>query len=71
VAYTAHMADGPDLGKLIEAQSSYHVSALLNEPATDTTEPTGRDWLSRWGASGLRPKPPRCECGTGHCRICN
>lgn len=57
--------------QLIEAQSSYLVKALLNEPSQDTTDPTARDWLSRWGASGIQPKPPACECSKGRCRICN
>ena len=65
------MADGPDLTKLLEAQSSYKVKALLNEPSADTTDPTARDWLQRWGPSGISPKPPTCGCATGHCRICN
>jgi hypothetical protein len=65
------MEDGPDLDELIEAQSSYHVAALLTEPATDTTDPVARDWLSRWGASGMQPKAPTCQCRAGHCRICN
>jgi len=65
------VADGPDLTELIEAQSSFRVKALLNEQPKDTTDSTARDWLSRWGPSGISPKPPRCECGTGRCRICN
>lgn len=65
------MEDGPDLTEILEAQSSYLVSALLSEPAADSTEPTAREWLSRWGASGIQPKPPACACSTGHCRICN
>ncbi|HEY1594391.1 MAG TPA: hypothetical protein VGF74_03260 [Thermoleophilaceae bacterium] len=65
------MEDGPDLADLIEARDSHAVAGLLNEPTTDTTDPTAREWLRRWGASGLQPKPPTCACGTGHCRICN
>jgi hypothetical protein len=65
------VADGPDLTEILEAQSSFRVKALLNERPTDTTDPVARDWLSRWGASGLQPKPPTCACGTGRCRICN
>jgi hypothetical protein len=65
------MADGPDLTEILEAQSSYRVKALLNEPSTDTTDPTARDWLSRWGPSGIQPKPLGCECASRGCRICN
>jgi len=65
------VADGPDLTELIEAQSSYRVKALLNEQRTDTTDPTARDWLSRWGPSGISPKPPSCSCARGHCQVCN
>ena len=65
------MADGSDLTKLLDAQSSYKVKALLNEPSTDTTDPTARHWLMRWGPSGISPKPPSCTCAAGQCRICN
>jgi len=65
------VADGPNLTQLLEAQASYRVKALLNEPSNDTTEPAARDWLKRWGASGIQPKPPSCNCATGHCHICN
>ncbi|HEY7631780.1 MAG TPA: hypothetical protein VH817_13810 [Thermoleophilaceae bacterium] len=65
------MGDGPDLTTILEAQSSFRVKALLNEHRTDTTDSTAREWLSRWGASGIQPKPPACECSTGRCRICN
>jgi hypothetical protein len=65
------MEDGPDLFDILEAQSSYQVTALLTELVTDSTEPTAREWLSQWGASGIQPKPPACTCTTGHCRICN
>jgi hypothetical protein len=65
------MADGPDLSELLEFQASYHVAALLSAQPTDTTDPTARDWLSRWGTSGIQPKPQTCACSTGRCRICN
>jgi hypothetical protein len=65
------VADGPDLTELIQAQSSYLVKALLNGSRGDTTDATARDWLSRWGASGIQPKPPACTCAEGRCRICN
>jgi hypothetical protein len=65
------MEDGPDLLEILEAQSSYHVTALLDERTTDTTEPMARDWLSRWGPSGIQPRPLACSCKTGTCRICN
>jgi len=65
------MADGPDLSEILEAQASYQVTALLSERTTDSTNPTAREWLSRWGASGIQPKPTACTCTTGHCRICN
>jgi hypothetical protein len=65
------MADGPELTEILEAQASHHVAALLAKPSTDTTDPTAREWLSRWGASGLQPKPQACACATGRCRICN
>jgi hypothetical protein len=65
------MEDGPDLAEIIDAQGSNAVAGLLSEPTTDTTDPTAREWLKRWGASGLSPKPASCSCATGHCRICN
>jgi len=65
------MEDGPDLAELLQARLSHAVAGLLSEPTRDTTEPTAREWLRKWGASGFRPKPPSCTCRTGRCRICN
>lgn len=65
------MEDGPSIAQIIDARTSYPVAALINEPSTDSTDSTARDWLRRWGASGIQPKPPTCACVTGRCRICN
>jgi hypothetical protein len=65
------MEDGPDLAELIEARASIIVASLLKQPPTDTTDATAREWLRKWGASGIQPKPAHCACATGHCRICN
>jgi len=65
------MEDGPDLAEILDAQGSHAVAGLITEPAIDTTDATAREWLRKWGTSGLRPKPPSCSCATGHCRICN
>jgi hypothetical protein len=65
------MDEGPDLAEILDAQQSYRVASLLSGSSPDSTDPTARDWLRRWGTSGLQPKPLKCACATGRCRICN
>jgi len=37
----------------------------------DRTELAALQWLRRWGPGSAGFAPPSCDCGHGHCRICN